>query len=92
MNVSILIGLIHHVFMQIWYIVEFCDEWWVWWYCWSFLLLQVEGKHSDLGCYYLSENLDVNDDYTFWVQKDDEESIYDLPHALPGGDFFCDGK
>ncbi|CAA2974745.1 uncharacterized protein LOC111411818 isoform X2 [Olea europaea var. sylvestris] len=52
--------------------------------------LLVEGKHSDLGCYYLSENLDVNDDYTFWVQKDDEESIYDLPHALPGGDFFCD--
>ncbi|KAL2510733.1 Protein phosphatase 2C family protein [Abeliophyllum distichum] len=51
--------------------------------------LLVEGKHSNFGCFYLSENLDVNDDYTFWVQKDDQESIYDLSHALPGGDFFC---
>ncbi|KAK6141367.1 hypothetical protein DH2020_024884 [Rehmannia glutinosa] len=32
--------------------------------------LLVEGKHN-FGCFYLSENLDVNDDYTFWVHKDD---------------------
>ncbi|XP_075492086.1 uncharacterized protein LOC142530177 isoform X1 [Primulina tabacum] len=49
--------------------------------------LLVEGKHN-FGSFYLSENLDVNDDYTFWLHKDDQESIYDLAHALPGGDNF----
>ncbi|XP_073149139.1 uncharacterized protein [Henckelia pumila] len=50
--------------------------------------LLVEGKHNYFGSFYLSENLDVNDDYTFWLHKDDQESIYDLAHALPGGDHF----
>ncbi|KZV22526.1 hypothetical protein F511_09048 [Dorcoceras hygrometricum] len=49
--------------------------------------LLVEGKHN-FGSFYLSESLDVNDDYTFWLHKDDQESIYDLAHALPGGDNF----
>ncbi|XP_047263963.1 uncharacterized protein LOC107853145 isoform X3 [Capsicum annuum] len=45
--------------------------------------LLVEGKHSSLGCFYLSENLDVNDEYTFWVQKDVDEYEHGLLHALP---------
>ncbi|KAL7113000.1 hypothetical protein ACP275_04G035700 [Erythranthe tilingii] len=46
--------------------------------------LLVEGKHNNYGCFYLSENLDVNDDYTFWVHKDDRESVSDLSPALTG--------
>ncbi|PIN06965.1 Serine/threonine protein phosphatase [Handroanthus impetiginosus] len=46
--------------------------------------LLVEGKHNNFGCFYLSENLDVNDDYTFWVHKDDRETASDLPPALTG--------
>ncbi|KAK6141570.1 hypothetical protein DH2020_024671 [Rehmannia glutinosa] len=49
--------------------------------------LLVEGKHN-FGCFYLSENLDVNDDYTFWVHKDDRESVSDLSPALTGIDQF----
>ncbi|GER24870.1 protein phosphatase 2C family protein [Striga asiatica] len=50
--------------------------------------LLVEGKHNNYGCFYLSENLDVNDDYTFWVHKDDRESMSDLSPALIGIDHF----
>ncbi|CAK9143758.1 unnamed protein product [Ilex paraguariensis] len=45
--------------------------------------LLVEGKHSGFGCFYLSENLNENDDYSFWVQKDDQENTYDMSPALP---------
>ncbi|KAL3849901.1 hypothetical protein ACJIZ3_011783 [Penstemon smallii] len=47
--------------------------------------LLVEGKHKNSSCFYLSENLDVNDDYTFWIHKDDQESLSDLAYALTGG-------
>ncbi|KAK3003298.1 hypothetical protein RJ639_018522 [Escallonia herrerae] len=54
--------------------------------------LLVEGKHSSIGCFYLSENLNENDDYTFWVQKDDHghmhHSLQSLPDAL---DHHCGG-
>ncbi|KAL3647831.1 hypothetical protein CASFOL_008799 [Castilleja foliolosa] len=50
--------------------------------------LLVEGKQNNFGCFYLSENLDVNDDYTFWVHKDDRESVSDLSPALTGIDSF----
>ncbi|XP_051141949.1 probable inactive protein kinase At3g63330 isoform X2 [Andrographis paniculata] len=50
--------------------------------------VQVEGKHNSSGCFYLSENLDVNDDYTFWVHKDDWESVSDLSPALIVPDTF----
>ncbi|GFQ07456.1 probable inactive protein kinase at3g63330 [Phtheirospermum japonicum] len=50
--------------------------------------LLVEGKQNNFGCFYLSENLDVNDDYTFWVHKDDRESVSDLSPALTGIDHF----
>ncbi|WMV47268.1 hypothetical protein MTR67_040653, partial [Solanum verrucosum] len=43
----------------------------------------VEGNHGNFGCFYLSENLDVNDEYTFWVQKDIDEYEHELLHALP---------
>ncbi|XP_060181146.1 uncharacterized protein LOC132610787 isoform X1 [Lycium barbarum] len=49
----------------------------------NFGRLLVEGKHSGFGCFYLSENLDVNDEYTFWVQKDIDEYEHELLHALP---------
>ncbi|KAK4407179.1 putative protein phosphatase 2C 51 [Sesamum angolense] len=49
--------------------------------------LLVEGKHN-FGCFYLSENLDVNDDYTFWVHKDDQEFVSDQSPALTGNDQF----
>ncbi|CAN4093393.1 unnamed protein product [Withania somnifera] len=49
----------------------------------NFGRLLVEGKHSSFGCFYLSENLDVNDEYTFWVQKDVDEYEHELLHALP---------
>lgn len=49
----------------------------------NFGRLLVEGKHSNFGCFYLSENLDVNDEYTFWVQKDIDECERELLHALP---------
>ncbi|OIT32872.1 putative protein phosphatase 2c 51 [Nicotiana attenuata] len=49
----------------------------------NFGRLLVEGKHSNYGCFYLSENLDVNDEYTFWVQKDIHEYEHELLHALP---------
>ncbi|EYU46523.1 hypothetical protein MIMGU_mgv1a024497mg, partial [Erythranthe guttata] len=48
------------------------------------IVIPVEGKHNNYGCFYLSENLDVNDDYTFWVHKDDRESVSDLSPALTG--------
>lgn len=47
-------------------------------------LMQVERKKSSFGCFYLSENLNEIDDFTFWLQKDDQEHTYKLPHALPG--------
>ncbi|KAK4418314.1 putative inactive protein kinase [Sesamum alatum] len=49
--------------------------------------LLVEGKHN-FGCFYLSENLDVNDDYTFWVHKDDQEFVSHQSPALTGTDQF----
>ncbi|KAL6505164.1 hypothetical protein OROGR_024981 [Orobanche gracilis] len=48
----------------------------------------VEGKQNEFGCFYLSESLDVNDDYTFWVHKDDQESMSDLSPALTDIDHF----
>ncbi|KAF5936733.1 hypothetical protein HYC85_024239 [Camellia sinensis] len=45
--------------------------------------LLVEGKHGTVGCFYLSENLNENVDYTFWAQKVDHQDMYDLPQALP---------
>ncbi|KAG8389301.1 hypothetical protein BUALT_Bualt02G0215200 [Buddleja alternifolia] len=48
--------------------------------------LLIEGKHN-FGCFYLSENLDVNDDYTFWLHKDDQ-SVSDMLPALTGADHF----
>ncbi|CAL5432933.1 unnamed protein product [Camellia sinensis] len=44
---------------------------------------EVEGKHGTVGCFYLSENLNENVDYTFWAQKVDHQDMYDLPQALP---------
>ncbi|KAL0459488.1 UNVERIFIED_CONTAM: putative inactive protein kinase [Sesamum latifolium] len=49
--------------------------------------LLVEGNHN-FGCFYLSENLDVNDDYTFWIHKDDQEFVSDHSPALTGTDQF----
>ncbi|XP_070012501.1 uncharacterized protein [Nicotiana sylvestris] len=49
----------------------------------NFGRLLIEGKQSNYGCFYLSENLDVNDEYTFWVQKDVHEYEHELLHALP---------
>ncbi|XP_011079915.1 uncharacterized protein LOC105163310 isoform X1 [Sesamum indicum] len=49
--------------------------------------LLVEGKHN-FGCFYLSENLDVNDDYTFWVHKEDQGFVSDQSPALTGTDQF----
>lgn len=51
---------------------------------WTSVLLQVEGKHDNFRCFYLSENLDVNDDYTFWIHRDDQESLSELTPALTG--------
>ncbi|KAM7521632.1 hypothetical protein LguiA_011534 [Lonicera macranthoides] len=51
--------------------------------------LLVKGKHSSFACFYLSENLDENDDYTFCAQKDDKENIYDSPPALPDAIDHC---
>ncbi|KAK2987137.1 hypothetical protein RJ640_019697 [Escallonia rubra] len=54
--------------------------------------LMVEGKHSSFGCFYLSENLNENDDYTFWVQKDDHDHMHHSPQALPDAlDHHCGG-
>ncbi|XP_023773030.1 uncharacterized protein LOC111921679 isoform X1 [Lactuca sativa] len=44
--------------------------------------LLVEGKHNTYRCFYLSESLNEKDDYTFWIAKDDHDSIYGSP-ALP---------
>lgn len=30
------------------------------------------------------ENLNEVDDYTFWIEKEDDEYNYDQPYALPG--------
>lgn len=46
--------------------------------------LLVERKQSNSGCFYLLENLNEVDDYTFWIEKDNDEYNYDQPHALPG--------
>lgn len=45
---------------------------------------QVERKQSISGCFYLLENLNEVDDYTFWIEKEDDEYNYDQQHALPG--------
>ncbi|KAL8548181.1 hypothetical protein ACS0TY_007489 [Phlomoides rotata] len=50
--------------------------------------LLVEGKHDNFRCFYLSENLDVNDDYTFWIHRDDREPLSELSPALTGADQF----
>lgn len=53
---------------------------------------QVEGKHNNFRCFYLSENLDVNDDYTFWIHKDDREPVSELLPALSGANQFTWSK
>lgn len=55
-------------------------------------LLQVEGKHNNFRCFYLSENLDVNDDYTFWIHKDDHEPVSEQLTALSGAHQFTWSK
>ncbi|XP_057800960.1 uncharacterized protein LOC131016306 isoform X2 [Salvia miltiorrhiza] len=50
--------------------------------------LLVEGKHNKFRCFYLSENLDVNDDYTFWIHKDDREPVAEQLPALSGTNQF----
>lgn len=49
----------------------------------KFEQLLVEREKSSFGCFYLSENLNEIDDYTFWVEKDDHEHSYKLTQALP---------
>lgn len=44
--------------------------------------LLVEGKHDTHGSFYLSESLN-EDDYTFWISKDEQDSIYGSQQALP---------
>lgn len=44
---------------------------------------QVEGKHDTHGYFYLSESLNENDDCTFWISKEEQDSIYGSPQALP---------
>lgn len=44
--------------------------------------LLVEGKYNTYGYFYLSESLNEKDDYTFWIAKDEQDSIYGSP-ALP---------
>ncbi|PSS14594.1 Protein like [Actinidia chinensis var. chinensis] len=54
--------------------------------------LLVEKKHSPVGCFYLSENLNEDVDYTYWVQKVDQQDMHDLLQALPEApDFSCGG-
>nr|XP_043635826.1 uncharacterized protein LOC122606978 isoform X2 [Erigeron canadensis] len=45
--------------------------------------LLVEQKHNTYGSFYLSESLN-EDDYTFWISKDEQDSVYGSPQALPG--------
>ncbi|KAK1412580.1 hypothetical protein QVD17_33952 [Tagetes erecta] len=45
--------------------------------------LLVEGKHDTHGYFYLSESLNENDDCTFWISKEEQDSIYGSPQALP---------
>ncbi|XP_071717678.1 uncharacterized protein [Rutidosis leptorrhynchoides] len=44
--------------------------------------LLVEGKHDTYRSFYLSESLN-EDDYTFWISKDEQDSIYGSQQALP---------
>ncbi|XP_047315868.1 uncharacterized protein LOC124919630 [Impatiens glandulifera] len=44
--------------------------------------LLVKGKQSSVGCFYLSENLSEDVDYSFWVQKVDQQVMYEPQHAL----------
>ncbi|XP_057508078.1 probable protein phosphatase 2C 51 isoform X5 [Actinidia eriantha] len=54
--------------------------------------LLVEKKHGTVGCFYLSENLNEDVDYTYWVQKVDQQDMHDLLQALPEApDFSCGG-
>ncbi|XP_022145963.1 uncharacterized protein LOC111015293 isoform X2 [Momordica charantia] len=48
----------------------------------KFKRLLVEGRHSNVGCFYLSENLDEYKDYGLKTQNE-EEYLCDLPHTLP---------
>ncbi|TYK30101.1 putative protein phosphatase 2C 51 isoform X2 [Cucumis melo var. makuwa] len=48
-----------------------------------FQRVKVEGRHNNLGCFYLSENLDEYKDYILRTQNEEEEYVCDLPHALP---------
>ncbi|KAI7737817.1 hypothetical protein M8C21_028753 [Ambrosia artemisiifolia] len=45
--------------------------------------LLVEGKHDTNGYFYLSESLNENDDCTFWISKDEQDSIHGSLQALP---------
>ncbi|MFS7975760.1 putative protein-serine/threonine phosphatase, protein kinase CMGC-GSKL family [Helianthus anomalus] len=45
--------------------------------------LLVEGKHETYGYFYLSESLNENDDSTFWISKDEPDSIHGSLQALP---------
>ena len=51
-----------------------------------------EKKHGTVGCFYLSENLDEDVDYTNWVQKVDQQDMHDLLQALPEAPDFSCGK
>ncbi|KAK9282547.1 hypothetical protein L1049_005468 [Liquidambar formosana] len=55
--------------------------------------LLVEGKHGSFSCFYLSENLNEDVDYTLRTQKDQQEDdVYDLRQALPEAlDHCCGG-
>ncbi|KAI3760121.1 hypothetical protein L1987_50511 [Smallanthus sonchifolius] len=45
--------------------------------------LLVEGKQDTYGYFYLSESLNENDDCTFWISKDEQDSIHGSLQALP---------
>ncbi|KAJ7977340.1 Protein phosphatase 2C family protein [Quillaja saponaria] len=50
----------------------------------KFERILVEVKKGNVGCFYLSENLDEHLDYTWRAKKNGwEDSIYDIPQALP---------
>ncbi|CAI9107759.1 OLC1v1007201C5 [Oldenlandia corymbosa var. corymbosa] len=45
--------------------------------------IMVERKQNNVDCFYLSENLDEIDGYTFWTQRNDKEYTRKVRHALP---------
>ncbi|XP_052185941.1 uncharacterized protein LOC127797256 isoform X2 [Diospyros lotus] len=54
--------------------------------------LLIEGKHGMAGCFYLSENLNEDVDYTFSVKKVDQQDMFDQPQSIPEAlNKHCDG-